>query len=134
MAWVYLAVGHGGYWRTSQWLPSATSWSPLGEPPRWPGVVAVIPARNESDRIAATVQAAAGLPGVDVVVVVDDASTDGTAAAAQDAGASVMRHARNRGKAAAMETGAEAVRLLGQPLTARSGTRPPRTPRRPSAS
>jgi glycosyltransferase involved in cell wall biosynthesis len=75
-------------------------------------VAVVIPARNESDRIAATVRAAAGLPGVDIVIVVDDGSTDGTAAAAQEAGASVMRHARNRGKAAAMETGAEAVRLL----------------------
>ncbi len=75
-------------------------------------VAVVIPARNESDRIAATVRAAAGLPGVDIVIVVDDGSTDGTGAAARDAGASVMRHARNRGKAAAMETGAEAVRLL----------------------
>jgi glycosyltransferase involved in cell wall biosynthesis len=75
-------------------------------------VAVVIPARNESDRIAATVRAAAGLPGVDLVIVVDDGSTDGTATAAQDAGASVLRHARNRGKAAAMETGAEAVRLL----------------------
>jgi glycosyltransferase involved in cell wall biosynthesis len=75
-------------------------------------VAVVIPARNESDRIAATVRAAAGLPGVDILIVVDDGSTDGTAAAAKDAGASVMRHARNRGKGAAMETGAEAVRLL----------------------
>jgi glycosyl transferase family 2 len=75
-------------------------------------VAVVIPARNESDRIAATVRAAVGLPGVDIVIVVDDGSTDGTAAAAQDAGASVMRHARNRGKAAAMETGAEAVRVI----------------------
>src|SRR5260370_16196443 len=72
----------------------------------------VLPARNESDRIGATVKAAAGLPGVDIVVVVDDGSTDGTATEAQNAGASVLRHARNRGKAAAMETGAEAVRLL----------------------
>jgi glycosyltransferase involved in cell wall biosynthesis len=72
----------------------------------------VIPAWNESDRIGATVKAAAGLPGVDIVVVVDDGSTDGTAAEAQEAGATVVRHARNRGKAAAMETGAEAVRLL----------------------
>src|SRR5260370_2594858 len=72
----------------------------------------IIPARNESDRIGATVKAAAGLPGVDIVVVVDDGSADATAAEAQNAGASVMRHARNRGKAAAMETGAEAVRLL----------------------
>ncbi len=75
-------------------------------------VAVVIPARNESDRIAATVTAAASLPGVDIVVVVDDGSDDGTAAAAERAGASVVRHARNRGKAAAMETGAEAVRLL----------------------
>jgi glycosyltransferase involved in cell wall biosynthesis len=75
-------------------------------------VAVVIPARNESDRVAATVKAAAGLPGVDIVVVVDDGSSDDTAAVAQDAGAAVMRHARNRGKAAAMETGAEAVRML----------------------
>jgi len=75
-------------------------------------VAVVIPARNESDRIAATVRAAAALDGVDIVVVVDDGSGDGTAAAAAAAGATVMRHERNRGKAAAMETGAEVVRLL----------------------
>jgi glycosyltransferase involved in cell wall biosynthesis len=72
----------------------------------------IIPAWNESDLIGATVKAAAGLPGADIVMVVDDGSTDGTATEAQHAGALVMRHARNRGKAAAMETGAEAVRLL----------------------
>jgi glycosyltransferase involved in cell wall biosynthesis len=75
-------------------------------------VAVVIPARDESDRIQATVRAAAGLAGVDVLVVVDDGSRDGTAAAAQNAGATVVRHARCRGKSAAMETGAEAVRLL----------------------
>ncbi len=72
----------------------------------------VIPARNESDRIRATVTGAVGLPGVDLVLVVDDGSRDGTAAVAQDAGASVVCHSRSRGKAAAMESGAEAVRLL----------------------
>jgi glycosyltransferase involved in cell wall biosynthesis len=76
-------------------------------------VAVVIPAYNEADRIAATVNAASTLPA-DVVVVVDDGSRDGTARTAQQAGASVLRHARNRGKAAAMETGAEAVRLLDQ--------------------
>ena len=78
-----------------------------------PGDLAVIiPARNEADRIAATVTAAARLHGADIVLVVDDGSTDGTAAAAEAAGAQVVRHSRNRGKAAAMETGAQAIQLI----------------------
>src|SRR5689334_8821812 len=77
-------------------------------------VAVVIPARNEADCIQATVAAASGLPGVSLVLVVDDGSTDGTATAARRAGALVMRHARNRGKGAALETGAEAVRVLDQ--------------------
>ena len=71
-----------------------------------PTVAAVIPAKDEADRIGATVRAVRGIPGVDLVVVVDDGSIDGTAALARDAGAEVVRHARNRGKAAAMTTGA----------------------------
>ena len=74
----------------------------------------IIPARNEADRIEATVRAADSLGGVTLVIVVDDGSTDATAAAAGRAGAAVIRHARNRGKGAAMETGAEAARLLDQ--------------------
>jgi len=71
-----------------------------------PTVAAVIPAKDEADRIAATVAAVRGIPGVDLVVVVDDGSSDGTAEIARAAGADVVRHARNRGKAAAMTTGA----------------------------
>jgi len=78
-----------------------------------PGDLAVIvPAWNEADRIAATVAAARTLDGADILVVVDDGSADDTSALAAQAGAHVVRHARNRGKAAAMETGAEAVRLI----------------------
>lgn len=72
----------------------------------------IIPAKDEADRIAATVEAARELPGADLVVVVDDGSSDGTGRVAREAGARVVRHSRNRGKGAAMETGAEAVRLL----------------------
>jgi glycosyltransferase involved in cell wall biosynthesis len=75
-------------------------------------VAVVIPARDESDRIQATVKAAAVLPGVDLVLVVDDGSRDGTAALAEGAGAAVVRQPRPRGKGGAMQAGGEAVRLL----------------------
>lgn len=84
----------------------------------------IIPARNESDRIGATVEAARRIPGVDIVVVVDDGSSDGTGAKAAAAGAVVVRHARNRGKAAAMETGAAAVLAIETDREARSPRRP----------
>ena len=45
--------------------------------------------RLEQDRIAATVEAAASLPGVDLVVVVDDGSTDATGRLAAGSGARV---------------------------------------------
>ncbi|GAA3121689.1 glycosyltransferase [Nonomuraea salmonea] len=80
----------------------------------------VIPAANEADRIAATVKAAAALPGVDLVVVVDDGSHDQTGRVARAAGARVVRHSRNRGKAAAMETGGP------RPYASSTRTTPPR--------
>jgi glycosyltransferase involved in cell wall biosynthesis len=86
-------------------------------------VAVIIPAKNEADRIGATVSAARGLSGVDLVVVVDDGSGDDTAGAAASARAHVVRHARNRGKAAAMQTGAEAVRLFESAATDRVPSR-----------
>jgi len=77
-------------------------------------VAVIIPARDEAARIQSTVAAAVGLSGVAVVVVVDDGSRDATAELARRAGAVVVRHARNRGKGAAMETGAAAVRTVDQ--------------------
>lgn len=79
----------------------------------------VIPAFDEAARIAATVSAAAAIPGVDLVIVVDDGSADATALLAAGAGATVVRHPRNRGKAAAMSGGADAV-------AAAQGAGPPR--------
>jgi glycosyltransferase involved in cell wall biosynthesis len=82
-------------------------------------VAVIIPAKDEQERIALTVKAARDLPGVDLVIVVDDGSRDRTAALAEGAGAKVIRHGRNRGKGAAMESGAEAVRLLDDGAAAR---------------
>ena len=74
-AWTYLVAGHGGYWRTSQWLPSVTR-----EPGRWPDVVAVVPARDEAEMLPVTLPALLGqdYPGPLTVIVVDDGSSDGT--------------------------------------------------------
>jgi glycosyltransferase involved in cell wall biosynthesis len=70
-----------------------------------PGVAAIVPCKDEADRIAATLEAVWALPEVDTVVVVDDGSSDDTARVARSAGAVVVRHPRNRGKAAALQTG-----------------------------
>jgi glycosyltransferase involved in cell wall biosynthesis len=72
-------------------------------------VAVVIPAKDEAARIEATVAAAARIGHADLVVVVDDGSSDDTGALARGAGAVVVRHPRNRGKAAAMESGAAEV-------------------------
>nr|WP_152442633.1 glycosyltransferase family 2 protein [Nocardiopsis kunsanensis] len=69
----------------------------------------IIPAKDEELRVGSTVEAARSLPGVDLVLVVDDGSTDRTGALAREAGARLVRHQHNRGKGAAMETGAEAL-------------------------
>ncbi|MGH3497913.1 MAG: glycosyltransferase [Nocardioidaceae bacterium] len=79
------------------------------------GVACVIPAKDESARIASTVRAASQIPGVDLVVVVDDGSSDDTASLAKRCGATVVRHPRNQGKAAAMQTGAVRVAALDDP-------------------
>lgn len=72
-------------------------------------VAAVIPAKDEAKSIAATLRACRAIPGVDLLVVVDDGSTDDTQHVARAAGAVVVRHSVNRGKASAMETGAKVV-------------------------
>lgn len=69
----------------------------------------VIPAKDEAERITATVRSAQTIPAADLVVVVDDGSSDDTSRLAREAGADVVRHERNRGKAAAMTSGADYV-------------------------
>jgi len=69
-------------------------------------VAVVVPAYDEQELVATTIQ---GVPGfVDRIIVVDDASRDGTAAAARAAGdgrVEVIAHERNSGVGAAIVTG-----------------------------
>lgn len=83
-------------------------------------VAVVIPAKDEEERVASTVRSARAIPLVDLVIVVDDGSEDATQRAARDAGATVVRHSVNRGKASAMETGAKVVAMRD------TADRPPR--------
>jgi glycosyltransferase involved in cell wall biosynthesis len=87
------------------------------------GLAVVIPAKDEAERIATTVRAALAIEGADLVVVVDDGSTDATAEQAEQAGALVVTHEQNRGKAAAMETGALRVAALDPTSPAGDGPR-----------
>ncbi len=64
--------------------------------------VALVAARDEEDRVGATVDALLALP-LDEVVVVDDGSDDQTASVALGAGATVLRISGHAGKGGAME-------------------------------
>ncbi len=116
LAWLCLVLGHGGFWRFRERLPV------VGEPSRWPSVVAVVPARDEADILPETLPSLLhqDYPGDFRVLLVDDASTDGTGDVAkmlaQDADLTVVTgHGPPpgwTGKVAAMATG---VRAAGEP-------------------
>ena len=65
-------------------------------------VVAALPAFNEETSIAKLIPKIK--PVVDMVIVVDDGSTDATATIAQQMGAFTIRHTKNRGYGAALQT------------------------------
>lgn len=69
----------------------------------------IVAARNEADRIAATVGALRGVFPVAAIWVADDASTDGTSEAAMAAGARVVSRGRPHGKGANVTAAAEAA-------------------------
>jgi glycosyltransferase involved in cell wall biosynthesis len=71
--------------------------------------IAIVAARNEADRIGATIDALrAASPGI-AVVVADDASEDGTADVALRAGAEVVSRGRPHGKGGNVTAACEAA-------------------------
>jgi len=81
--WVYLIAGRGGFWRAAERDGSGPA------PAAWPKVIAVIPARDEAESVGQTVASLLqqDYPGPFSIVLVDDQSSDGTAAVARQAAA-----------------------------------------------
>ncbi|MGB3200252.1 MAG: glycosyltransferase [Nodosilinea sp.] len=82
LIWIGMLLFWGQFWRADQRLnPDALL--PLTA---WPAVAVVIPARNEADLIGVAVRShlSQTYPGPLSVVLVDDQSTDGTAAVAKE--------------------------------------------------
>lgn len=75
--WLWLVFLRGGFWRADLRIET-----PCPRPAAWPGVVAVIPARDEAETIATAVSSilAQDYPGPLAAIVVDDRSEDATAA------------------------------------------------------
>jgi hopene-associated glycosyltransferase HpnB len=78
-SWVYLLLARGGFWRMRPDACDGAVHAPA------PSVTAVVPARNEADVVARSVAslAAQRYPGEFHLILVDDASDDGTAQIAQ---------------------------------------------------
>ena len=83
IVWIYLIAGRGRFWLcrvrdTGKMLPGLQ---------RWPAVVAVVPARNESEHVAASVGSLLRqeYAGAFSLIIVDDDSSDDTAAKAVQA-------------------------------------------------
>jgi len=89
LIWLYLIAGRGVFWLGRV----GDSRTLVSKPNPWPTVVAIVPARNESEHIAASVESLLrqDYPGPFGIVIVDDDSTDGTAAKAAQS-AEAVRH------------------------------------------
>lgn len=82
--WIVLLIGRGGFWLARERDTAEVPNVPLA----WPDVVAIMPARDEAGVIAQSIASLAGqnYPGAFRIVLVDDASSDGTAEIARQAG------------------------------------------------
>ncbi|MEV5313868.1 glycosyltransferase [Streptomyces sp. NPDC052610] len=80
VAWLWLLLGQGFFWRTDVRLP------PRRDPGDWPSVCVVVPARDEAAVLPVSLPSllAQDYPGRAEVFLVDDGSTDGTGELARD--------------------------------------------------
>lgn len=80
--WLGLWLAWGQFWRTDQLLEDDNE---LLDLEIWPTVAVVIPARNEADLLPTTLRShfQQDYPGQQIVILVDDHSTDGTAQVAR---------------------------------------------------
>jgi hopene-associated glycosyltransferase HpnB len=125
--WSAALLFRGGFWRATERDDDAGAARP--PPAAWPRVVAIVPARDEAGGIAATVTSLLrqDYPGAFAVVVVDDHSSDGTAAVARAAAVEIGASDRLTilsapdlgpgwtGKLSAMNCGVEHVASLPAP-------------------
>ncbi|HZN30286.1 MAG TPA: glycosyltransferase [Xanthobacteraceae bacterium] len=124
LIWLYLLAARGAFWLCTErddWRPARL--------PVWPRVAAVVPARNEAQTIADSIGSLLkqDYPGAWTVILVDDDSSDGTAAIAHGAAAAIAREDRLRvvtsrglpagwtGKLWALKQGIDAAAALPQP-------------------
>ena len=84
-AWIYLLLARGRFWRAEE--RDEPQGTPIECLAAWPGVVAVVPARDEAEVIGESVGSLLrqDYRGAFCVIVVDDHSTDDTAARATSA-------------------------------------------------
>lgn len=89
--WLYLLIGRGGFWLSCE--RDDGSLAPLQT---WPKVAVVIPARDEAEGIGACIGSLLkqDYPGEWSIVLVDDGSSDGTAAIARQTTAANAREGR----------------------------------------
>lgn len=119
--WLYLLVARGGFWRCRE-----RDDGEFATPARWPAVVAVVPARNEADVIERSIGSLLrqDYAGPFRVVLVDDGSSDGTAAVARtieggrrlDVVSGAALPAGWTGKLWALEQGIRHVEAQGDPV------------------
>jgi hopene-associated glycosyltransferase HpnB len=80
--WLYLLLARGAFWQCTE-----RDGGTAPNPPVWPPVTAVVPARNEAEHIGESIGSLLGQDyrGPWTVLLVDDDSEDGTAEAARQA-------------------------------------------------